>query len=202
MPKPTPYTAEEKQWLRRHYTTSQRADLLAHFPTRTWESLQALARKQHATGRQVPGRFRSTWNAERLALLRLHYPRTGSAGLPALTGCTAEAVRKEACKQGLRAPYMPRPATPAKAYVPRPPRERPQAPPGPLLAVRRSAQTPNLNIAKEARRRAEEAPKNAAGITADQIRKMPYNDPQRVAYTLGGVSGWQQWKAAQRTPTR
>lgn len=65
----------------------------------------------------------------------------------------------------------------------------------PLLAVKRSAGTPNLNLAKEARRRKEEAPVRAALITADEVKKLPYNHPGRMAYCLDGVRGWQRWKA-------
>ena len=191
---PNAYTSEEKAYLRKHYATSTRAELLAHFPARTWTQLQTVASRWKLPTRMVPGRFRSTWTPERLALLCLHYPLTGSTGLPALTGLSAEAVRKEAARQGLRAAYTPRVQAAPAPKAPRPPRVKPE---GPLLAVRRSSLTPNLNVAKEARRRAEEAPKKSAGITADQIRKMPYSDPQRVAYTLGGVAGWQQWKKQQ-----
>lgn len=210
----------EDAHLRTHYAATARPDLLALLPGRSWGALQERATKL--------GLCRTNhWLPEHQAILHEHYALRGAAYVAALVGRRVDGVMKQARKLGLRRTWGLRPARragtgPTKAPKPtaprkttkrqvRPPVVQPDSkrntaagPPkkpdaAPLLAVKRSAGTPNLNLQKEARRKAEEAPKKAVSITAEAIRKLPANHPARHAYAMGGVAGWQQWKQQQPT---
>ena len=207
----TAYSSAETAWLRAHYATASQAEILAALPGRKWTSLQNYVCKIKASGRQhfIPKLPVTAWTPANVALLLAHYPAGGSAEVAALTGLTPNAVRSEASRRKLR--YVAAAAPKRKLMLPKikPPVRVPRVkinpaivplkrPDGqPLLAVKRSAGTPNLNVAKEARKRAEEAPRRAVAITADEVRKLPYTHAGRMAYMLNGVAGWQQWQQRQ-----
>lgn len=48
---------------------------------------------------------------------------------------------------------------------------------------------PNHTIQKKARKQSDVARKLNVLLTADEVRKMPYNDPIRQAHQLGGDRG-------------
>lgn len=217
----TAYTPAENEWLRAHYATASREAILAAAPGHNWQAIQNQASKLGASGRpkHQPACV-TTWTPERVALLRAHYPTGGSAAVAALTGLSCNAIREHASRLRLsyvagqaraearqqahnaaKAARITRAARPAKVRqraAPKPaPTPKPKAPAAPVLAVKRSAGTPNLNVQKEARKQKELAPQKAAAVTAEQIRKLPANHPGRHAYSMGGVSGWQQWRQQQ-----
>lgn len=193
--------------LRAHYATASREDLLAQLPGRTWGALCE-------RGASLGISRMNAWRKEELALLRTHYAACGPAGLSAMLARTRQAIQRQAIKMGLKRVWTPRQPR-SRAFIgPRPPKppkpervakpkaeSKPKAikPPKParLLAVKRSAGTPILNAAKEARRQSEEKPRRAAAITADEVRKLPYHHGGRMAYMLNGVAGWQQWQQQQ-----
>ena len=200
----TAYTADELAWLRAHYATAPRAEVLAAVPNRTWTNIQNQAYKMRVTGRNrfLPPANVTSWGPENRAALVAHYPLGGSALVAGLTGLTRTAVRSEASRQGLayvgvsQRPQLPKAARPLPA--PRgaaPP--RPKAVLAPVPAAKRSAGTPNLDLAKAARKQQEKAAKSAAPITAEAIRQLPANHPARHAYAMGGQRGWQQWNTQQ-----
>ena len=204
----TPYTPEQNAYLRSHYATATRAEIMTQFPGRYWRLIQNQAGRIGLTGelaRQHAKRPATAWTPPAPAYLRTNYPAYGPAPVAAFTGLTVAAVRSAAAREGVRRLILPKP-TPAQKLAQRLAKKVAKAavvkPAVPLLSVQRSPLTPNLNVQKEGRRQSQEAPKRAAGITADAIRKLGYNDPQRMAYTLGGVAGWQQWRATEAAAGR
>ena len=175
------YTPAEDAWLLAHYATAPRETVLAAIPGRLWTAILQHAHKIGAARRSafIPRMAVTSWHPANMALLRAHYPTQGPAVVAALTGLTPAAVRSQAhrCQVGYTGRPAPRPA--------------------PQPAVKRSLATPNLNGQKAARKRREEAPQRAAVITADAIRKLPYNHPGRMAYLHNGTAGWQQWQQQQ-----
>ena len=200
----TAYTADELAWLRAHYATAPRAEVLAAVPNRTWTNIRNQAYKMRVTGRDkfLPANKVTSWGPENRAVLLAHYPLGGSILVAGLTGLTRTAVRSEANRQGLhyaglnQRPQLPKAARPQPA--PRvAPAPRPKAVVAPVPAAKRSGGTPNLDLAKAARKQQEKAAKSAAPITAEAIRQLPANHPARHAYAMGGQRGWQQWNTQQ-----
>ena len=202
MNQPRPYTVDETAYIRAHYATASRADILAAVPDHAWHSIQKKAAKLAATGRPmvVPIKERTSWHPANVALLHALYPTGGTPAVVAATGLTANAVRSHAVRLGLRfvaqhparapRPYRPR-NTPKVAVVKMARTQRPLPPLPPIKPPR--ASTPNVNAAMSRKRLAGPV----VSITADQIRQLDYNHPARMAYLHGGITGWQQWKAAQ-----
>lgn len=179
MNQPRPYTADENAYLRAHYATAPRADILAAVPDHAWHSIQKKAAKLGATGRPpvVPLKDCTSWHPANVALLLALYPTGGAPAVVAATGLTANAVRGHASRLGLRFESQ----HPARTPRPLPPIKLPRA------------STPNVNAAMSRKRLAGPV----VSITADQIRQLDYNHPARMAYLHGGIAGWQQWKATQ-----
>lgn len=57
-------------------------------------------------------------------------------------------------------------------------------------AIGRPPKTPNLAAQKA--KRADKVG-TAVPVTAEEIRKLPYNHPGRLAYMLNGVRGWENY---------
>ena len=208
-----PYSDADCDYLRQHYRTAPKAAILAHFPDRTWSGLTNMASKLNACGRPNVGPLdlRPVWNTARLAYLRQHYPAQGG-NLATALGLTPHQVRQKAHLMGLTyditlaqserptpAPYRrPHRATappkPAPAPAPAPKVAAPAPVPAP---VRRTVCAIPVAVASKKARQAAE--KHRAPVTAEQIRRLDYNAPERIAYTRNGVAGWQQWKASQPT---
>lgn len=194
-----PYTMQENRYLRAHYITDTQADIMANLPGRRWTNIGNQASRLGCSGRThvMPVKQISSWHEANLAILRTHYPTGGAVKVAALTGLTLHAVRAAASRnnihyvaqgRGPRAhrPYRPRASKVAVVKVARTPRPLPPVKP-PRIS------TPNVNAAMSRKRRAEPA----AVITAQEISRLNYSHPARMAYTMGGITGWQQWKATQ-----
>lgn len=208
------YSFTEKVYLRANYVTATREQLLAALPSRTWDGIQNQARRMNCNGRPCnrPPHNVSSWSPANIALLRKHYPTSGAPKIVELTGLSAGAVRCAAARFGIcyvaqgPKPRPDRPARrvatekPAKVVAPRPaaPVKPVAAKPVPLLAVKRSAGTPNLNLQKESRKRAEKAgQKKGLAEAIAHHKTLRYGQPEHTAFLCGGLRGWQQWKAAQ-----
>ena len=202
MNQPHAYTPAESAYLRAHYATATRADILAAVPDHTWHSIQKKAAKLGATGRPpvVPLKDRTSWHPANVALLLALYPTGGAAAVVAATGLTAIAVRAHACRLRLRyvaqrpvrahRPYRPR-NTPKVAVVKA---ARPMPPLPPVKPPR--ASTPNVNAAMAAKRRAE-MPRTTLSEAIARHKTLRYGQPEHTAFLCGGLLGWQQWQAKQ-----
>lgn len=208
-----PYTPAERAALVALYSAAPKADILATLIGRSWNALQLQANAMGLT------RPLSKWSAADLVVLATDYPANGAKYVAANIGKDEEEVRRKAWNlhiSRLPATAEQRAQRAALLLVTRRNRylknlaERPKqtvklAPvvkpvvvkAAPLLSIKRSAKTPNLNLQKEADRRKREAAKVVVSITADAIRKLPANHPARHAYAMCGVLGWQQWNAKQ-----
>lgn len=196
-----PYTARDNQYLRDHYATATRAQVEAAIPGRTWYAIRNQAAKLRATGRPlvVPVTARTSWHPANVALLLELYPTGGSAAVVAATGLSANAVRMQANRLQLHyiaqrslTPRAPRPYRPRNApKVAAPPVARAPRPLPPVKAPRIGTPVANANAARKRR----DGP--IVSITAQEISRLSYSHPARMAYTMGGIAGWNQWKAAQ-----
>ena len=181
MPRKNPaYTPAEAAWLHAHYATAERAAVEAAVPGRRWSAIRHYAHKIGAPSRAAFRAHITAWTPANLALLHALYPAQGPAAVAARTGLGVQAVRMQAARCQLRYTGAPAPAAP-------------------LLAVKRSAATPQLNVQKEARRQKEEAPRRAAAITADEFRarRVPPYSSEWWAYINGGAAGWLAWHQQQ-----
>lgn len=205
-----PFTAEELRLVHALYPSAHKAAVLHALPGRSWNALSLIASRL--------GLRRSyAWPASAIAALREHYPTQGGPFVARLLGKPVHEVTKKASQlhvlrvrpvatpdmvaarkarraDSQRARIATKRATDFRpASQPKPVAEKPT----PLLAVKRSGLTPNLNLQKEARRQKEEAPKRTVAITADEVRKLPYHHGGRMAYMLHGQAGWRQWQQQQ-----
>ena len=198
------YSSAQNEYLRLNYPTAPQAAILVQFPGRHWKMVQKQASRLKC-GQRCPGRtsVSKLWPMRFTDFLRGNYPEFGALPEAAFTGLSVVAVRSRANYLGIS--FRHRANVPKTAKMPRAPRKAapPRAPraavpkPDLVLPVKLRPTLTNLNASKEARKKAERAAKAAVGITAEQVRRLGPNDPARRAYTLGGVAGWQQWKAAQ-----
>lgn len=203
MPVRTPFTPAQTAYVIAHYATATKAELLAMFPGRNWDAVTKLGSRLSTTTTTARRAYASRlWTAPMDAYLRAHYPSVGARAVAthlhvAEGQATARArhlrvarVRPAAAPKAKPAPVPRKPYPTGRASRARPVVETP-------LPVKLRPMLPNLNAAKEARKKSERRVTAAVGITAEQVRKLGPNDPARRAYTLGGVAGWQQWKAQQ-----
>ena len=201
---PRLYTPEDLAYLRAHYATGAKADIMAAFPGRAWNVIQNQAAKMKCTGRPqvVPVKQRTSWHPANLEILYALYPTGGAVAVAAATGLTANAVRNHAGRVGLRQrlrgrkPYVSRKASgssaPKPAAAPRAPRavRLPMTPP--------RADTPVIN-ARTASKRRDRDQGSSTGLAEAIARhkKLRYGQPEHTAFLRDGLAGWQQWKAAQ-----
>ena len=203
----TAYSADELAWLRAHYATAPRAEVLAAVPNRTWSNIRNQAYKMRVTGRAkfLPVNKVTSWGPENRAALLAHYPLGGSILVAGLTGLTRTAVRSEANRQGLhyaglnqrpQAPKAPRPLpAPRVAAAPRP--KAVAAPkPAPVLSAKRGTGTTNLDQAKAARKHREK-PRTGLIEAIARYKTLHYGEPEHTAFRDGGLLGWQQWNTQQ-----
>lgn len=188
-----PYTAQEDAYLSANYATAPKADIMARLPDRSWPGIQTHAGRLHASGRPVapPIRLRTVWNLTNLALLRALYPTGGAAAVAAATGLSHNAVRMCAARQAVRCTADLGSPPRLIARRDRPAVARAERPVLPMKPDRSSTPNANANLNKRRRDRP------VVAVTADQIRKLDYNDPRRKAYTNGGIAGWTQYMNAQ-----
>lgn len=199
------YTPAENDYLRAHYATATRPQILAAVPGRTWTNIVNQASKLGASGRPpvVPLRDRTSWHPANVALLLALYPTGGAPAVVAATGLTANAVRSHAVRLGLRyvaqrperaaRPYRPR-NTPKVAVVKMARAPRPMPPLPPVKPPR--ASTPNVNAAMAAKRRAE-MPRTTLSEAIARHKTLRYGQPEHTAFLRDGLVGWQQWQQHQ-----
>ena len=197
-------TTDQHEYLAAHYATAPKAEVLAMFPGRCWANVMKLGSRIGGTTPTARRPYApKLWTAPADAYLRAHYPTAGARAVSEHLGVTD-------AQAGARARYLgvPRikPVKPVKvakapaARNPAPARAPRKLAPKPALLLTPVKLRPslgNLNASKEARKKAEHAAIANVGITAEAIRKMGYREPARMAYMLGGVAGWQQWKSQQ-----
>ena len=183
----------EKAILSALYVSGERTALLAALPGRSWGAVLDAARRLHLRRNKL-----NRWPAADLARLIAEYPEHGAIELAKAFNRPAEQVRIKANRMGIA--YVrqgrklrerkPRAVKAMKvAAEPRLPAVR-RARPARPAPVRRAPGTPVLN-AKKAQRKEQEIKRALAPITAEAIRAMRYDNPQRRAYMLDGVRGWQ-----------
>lgn len=194
------YTAADAAYLRAFYTIATQQQIMRAMPGRSWTNIGNKASRLGCSGRVkiMPVKHISSWHETNLAILRTHYSTQGAAYVAELTGLTLHAVRAAASRNGIRyvaqgpRPRAPRPYRPrtapkvAAAPVARTPRPLP-----PVKAPRIGTPVANANAARKRR----DGP--IVSITAQEISRLSYSHPARMAYTMGGIAGWNQWKAAQ-----
>ncbi|HEX8656862.1 MAG TPA: hypothetical protein VF690_04980 [Hymenobacter sp.] len=185
------WTKAENKALARLYPTATRAKVKAALPGRSWNALgiQALA---------LGLRRRRYWNTNRLKVLADYYPSKGAAYVAQLLDCQPMKVTKQASLQGIVRVYAAKPAAVSKPpKVPNPvkaqpiPRAKPEPKVVEPVAQHQPARLSNL-IAQKSRKKKKETEDAAVSVTADYIKKLPYAHPERMAYTNGGVRGWQE----------
>ena len=212
----TPYAPAEVEYLRAHYATATKEQILANLPTRIWENIVNKAARIDCNGRAryMPPRDTGTWGPENMAILLAHYPTGGATAVAGLTGATIDAVRAAAWRHGIayvaqgpkpRAPRAYRPRA-KKADAPKPTRAPRVAKPAPVPAVKRTAGTPLLDAAKAARKHAEkadvEALKAAGRITVAELKRLHPNPncQARLEYNRNGQAGYAAWHQQQPRP--
>ena len=212
----TPYAPAEVEYLRAHYATATKEQILTNLPTRIWENIVNKAVKLGCTGRKrvVPETLTTSWGPANVALLRAHYPTSGAAKVVALTGLSVLAVRAAAQRLGVayvsqgpktRGPRAYRPRA-KKADAPKPARAPRVVKPAPVPAPKRSAGTPLLDAAKAARKTAEkaavEALKAAGRITVAELKRLHPNPncQARLEYNRDGQAGYAAWHQQQPRP--
>lgn len=201
-----PYTIEQKEYLRAHYATATREEIMAQFPGRYWKLIQNQAGRIGLTGalaRQHAKRPATAWTPTALAYLRTNYPTLGPVPVASFTGLTMAAVRSAAAREGIRRLILPKPAPAQKRAKKVAQQEVQQVAKaavvkfaGPLLAVKRSSLTPALNIQKEARKRRDQ-PKNSLAEAIARHKTLRYGQPEHTAFLRDGLAGWQQWQRQQ-----
>ena len=213
MPRAAIYTAAERAALAALYHAGTKADIMAAVPGRSWNALQLQAAALGVV--RQPG----NWSEAELLILSTDYPSNGAKYVAALVGKDEEEVRRKAWQQHisrLPATAEQRAQRAAKLLITRRNRylknlaERPKqtvklAPvpkpvvvkAEPLLAVKRSAKTPVLNVAKEARRRKEASQRIGLAEAIARHKTLRYGQPEHTAFLCGGLLGWQQWQAKQ-----
>ena len=225
--RPVRWSTAEIKCLRELYPKGTRDALEKALPNRTWGAILErgyilrLSRTTRAWLAADEDVMRQYYAAEGCQKLAARLGRTVDAVAHKAGDLKLRFVRVPAPRRSraLVGPRLPKPAKALKMKAPKAERvprikaeklpsikaEKPVRAPKPVkspkpavaLAVKRSPKTPNLNLQKEARKQKELAPKKAAPITADEIRRLPANHPARHAYAMGGVAGWQHWKAQQ-----
>lgn len=208
------YSPAEHATLAAFYPSATRAEVLAALPGRSWHGITMVASANKI-------RRNTIWSAAEVALLLAEYPLHGAVAVGKMLGKTQLAVIRKAYNLGLKrehaSPELRKALKSARAILrynrlaaerpPRPARVR-RPPPvkaprlvvvkaKPVLLAKPRPMLPNLNAAKQTRKRTEKAATAAVEITAEQIRRLDYSHPGRIAYMLNGVAGWQQWQSEQ-----
>ena len=208
------YTPAERTALAAFYPASPPAEVLAALPGRAWNSITMVASEMRI-------RRNIFWSAADVAVLRAEYPLRGAAGVAELLGKVREAVTRKAYDMGITRTWLGPEARKARKAITNAARharlmaERPPLParirqaPAPkavrpvvvkaelLVPVKLRPMLPVLNAAKTGRKRAEQAANARVAITAEQVRRLDYSHPGRMAYLKDGVRGWQAWATTQ-----
>ena len=214
-----PWAPAEDALLAAHYPASSKQAVLDALPGRTWSAIATQADRLDVTRN-------SPWPIEDEAVMHEHYEREGPTKLAKRLNRAAPVVHKKACRMGLKfcgintTPRVVRsrafigPRLPTKAHLyavavaeRKAAREKQHrarafqaakaAKTGKKAVMGRKPQPsskPNLEAQQylvQAKRKVN------VPITADDIKKLPYNDPGRMAYTLDGIRGWQAHQSAQ-----
>ena len=213
MPRAAIYTPAERAALVALYSAAPKADIMAALPGRSWNALHLQAA---AMGLSRP---LGTWSKAELLVLAAEYPRNGGRYVAALLGKDEEDVRRKAWQQHVsrlpataeqvaeratkllatrRLRYLKNLAERPKQTVKLAPKPQPVVvKTAPLLAVKRSAKTPVLNVAKEARKRKEVSQRRGLAEVIARYKTLEYGCDEHTAFRDGGLLGWQQWQAKQ-----
>lgn len=193
------WSAEELATLAQLFPAAPEAEILAALPGRYWSAIVSKASNTKVLRNTI-------WPDESIKFLVDNYKSMGAVGVGDFLGKPPHTVQRKAAALGVRRAYATNPAE-RKLEVAREraARTRLLKPGTKLKATGRPAATPIINAIKAERRKAERAAKLAAkedaknnkSITADAIRKMPYNHPERLAYMANGVAGWRAYQKTQ-----
>lgn len=203
------YTQAERATITTHYATATRENLLAKLPRRNWDSIRKTASAM-GLHRPMPPRL---WQGVLLEQLRAHYPVEGAQYVADLVGLPVSTVRSAANRLGIKyvakgsLPKPPKPPRVAKVKPKKVAKIKPPKPPKPIKepvqkalpvpGVReRAVSTPNLN-AQKARSIQAKQPR-VVPITAEELRKLSYSDPRRMAHLRGGQQGYLDYMKQQQ----
>lgn len=197
-----PFTAAQNEYLIAHYATASKAEVLAMFPGRSWANIMKRGSRIGSTTNTARRAYApKLWTAPADAYLRAHYPTAGARAVADHLGLTHQQAGARARYLGVsrlksaKAPVEAPAPVPRKPYAARAPRVA--APSyAPLLAVKRSALTPVLNVVKEARKRREQ-PRSGLAEAIARHKTLAYGCKEHTAFLRDGLAGWQQWKAQQ-----
>ena len=202
MPRPTPYTPDELDTLRRLYPDAPESAILAQLPAHGWSAIASKAGQLGIARNCI-------WPAADLLVLRQHYAAHGAVYLGRLLGKKPEAVQRKAASEGLQRIYTAvrnERRTARQKAAPKPARSpktirRPLPATNPFPAMKISAinpsTLPNLHQQKNKVARSAEAKKFGVIYTSDQIRKMPFDCPVRRAHQFAGDPGVRAYLAQQ-----
>jgi len=206
------YTDQERELIRTLYPCAPVAELLAALPGRSMKALGTEAQSMGLARRAI------VWQAADVEYLRTNYPALGPAAVGKHLGystrqCISKAFglgvvyRKPAPVKVAKVIKPPKPVTvkpaatkatkaPATAvHDPRPKAKNTLRPMHIIGAATKSdPRTPVLNAAKAARLRGERAAK--AESVSDQLKKLAYDHPARMAYMLNAKHGGPAAQAA------
>ena len=200
---PPKYTDEEYDFLRSHYNTAPKAEIMAVVRNRTWNAIMQQAHKLGLNERlgAVPADQRWVWGVERTAILVAHYPTGGyravlaaleKAGLMLPTMCRLQ-INNQAHKIKVKM-LVPVKEAPAPKLV------APKRAPIQKVSVERIYLVPVLMAQKAKRRLTDKQARAKVVITADEIKKLSIHHEGRKLYTLYACAGWTTWLNQQNAP--